>query len=206
MRVKCAGVLLVLAVLASRATAQGLGGAADQERKRREALAKERGPTRVLTDRDINPAGDWIGWREWQPPDGSFAIQMPSRPVVERDEVGLSGSTQTVPRVYYHARDQDGWEYWVSVIDYPADYVRFQAGRIRSDFPMSGLLQVDRNDAIVQRGSQLGGREIQVLYGTRFQLVGGLFGTRYYQLLARVAPGDQFAHQELHHFFRSFQP
>jgi hypothetical protein len=122
-------------------------------------------------------------------------MQMPSRPVVERDEV-----------VYYHARDKDGWEYWVSLVDYPADYVRFQAGRIRSDVSASGLLTYDRNDYVIQRGEQLGGREVQVLYGTRFQLVGCLIGARYYQLLAKAAPGDRFAHRELHHFFRGFRP
>ena len=206
MRVWCALVLLCIAGSVPRAAAQGLGQAAEQERKRREALVKQNGPARVLTDRDANPAGEWVGWRDWQPADGSFTIQMPSRPTELRDEVGLRGATHTIPRVYYHAKDENGWEYWVFVIDYPADYVRRQASFIRGDFPMSSQLPYESNDTPVQTGSQLAGREIQVQWGHRSQVVSCLVGTRYYHLMAKPALGEYFDHRQLHPFILSFRP
>jgi hypothetical protein len=195
-----------LLAAAGRASAQGLGDAASRERKRREAVVKQRGPARVLTDRDANPGGAWVGWRDFQPPDGAFTIQMPSRPTEERDEVELLASGYSVSRVYYHARDENAWEFWLFVIDYPADYVRRNEGRIRSDFPMQGLLPYESNDTFVQTGSQLAGREIQVLWGRRQQVVACLIGTRYYHLMAKTAPGEYFDHRELHPFIKSFRP
>ena len=206
MRVWCALVVLCIAASVPRAAAQGLGQAAEQERRRREALVKQNGPARVLTDRDANPAGEWVGWRDWQPADGSFTIQMPSRPTELRDEVGLRGMAHTIPRVYYHAKDANGWEYWVFVIDYPADYVRRQASFIRGDFPMSSQLPYESNDTLVQTGSQLAGREIQVLWGHRSQVVSCLVGTRYYHLMAKAAPGEYFEHRQLHSFILGFRP
>ena len=198
--------LCCLVAAAAPALGQGLGAAAEREKKRREDVVKERGPARVYGDLDANPAGPWVGWRDFQPPDGTFTIQMPSRPSVERDEVELVGTSQTVPRAYYHARDENAWEYWLFVIDYPADYVRQQAGRIRSGFPMSGLLPYEPNDVRVQSGSQLSGREIQVMWGRRQQVVGCLVGTRYYHLMVKPAPGEYLDHRELHHFIKSFRP
>ena len=206
MRIPCALVLLSIASSVARAEAQGLGQAAERERKRREALVQQHGPSRLLTDRDANPAGEWIGWRDWRPPDGSFTIQLPSRPTQERDEVGLPGTTFSIPRTYYHARDENGWQYWVFVIDYPADYVRHHADLIRRDFPMASRLPYESNDFLVRAQSQLGGREIEVLWGTRSQVVGCLVGTRYYHLMAKPAPGEYFEHRALHPFILSFRP
>jgi hypothetical protein len=206
MRLWCAVTVSCLVAAAASASAQGLGDAAERERQRREALLKERSPARVLTDRDANPAGAWLGWRDFQPPDGSFTIQMPSRPIEERDEVELPGTAYRVPRRYYHARDENAWEFWLFVIEFPADYVRQHASRIRADFPMSGLLPYESNDTLVQAASQLSGREIQVLWGRRQQVVACLVGTRYYHLMAKPALGEYFDHRELHHFIKSFRP
>jgi hypothetical protein len=206
MRFSSALVLLALSLAASRAEAQGLGEAAERERARREALVKERGPARVLTDRDANPAGEWAGWRDWTPPDGTFTMRMPARPVQERDEAELGGSAYVVPRTYYHARDELGSEFWVSVTDLPPDYVRFEADRIWSDFPTSRLFRYTRNDVFARRESQLGGRPIRVQYGQYSQVVGCLVGLRYYELLAKAAPGDPFLRKVLHPFFLGFRP
>jgi len=195
-----------LVAASGRASAQGLGDAAEREKKKRETTVKQRPPARVFTDRDANPGGTWVGWRDFQPPDGSFTVQMPSRPTVERDELDVPGTDYRVPRVYYHARDENAWEFWLFVIDYPADYVRRDPGRIRSDFPMPGLLPYESNDTFVQTGSQLAGREIQVLWGRRSQVVACLVGTRYYHLMAKTAPGEYFDHRELHPFIKSFRP
>jgi hypothetical protein len=197
---------LLVAAVASRTSAQGLGEAAGRERQRRDALVRERGPARVLTDVDANPGGAWVGWRDWQPPDGTFTIRMPSRPAEERDEVDLDGGAQTLTRVYYHGRDERGGVYWVSVVEYPADYVRFQADRIRSGFPMSSLLPYTRNDVFVQSASHLGGYPVEVQYGTYSQVLGCLVGTRYYELLAMVGGGDRFEGRRLHPFFLGFRP
>jgi len=206
MRVVSALVVLCIGSSVTRAADQGLGQAAERERKRREALVQQHGPSRVLTDRDANPAGEWIGWRDWQPPDGSFTIRLPARPTAERDEVGLRGTTYSVPRTYYHARDENGWEYWIFVIDYPADYVRHNSYLILREFPMASRLSYDSNDSLVQALSQLSGREIQVQWGRRSQVVGCLVGTRYYQLMAKPASSEYFAHRELHPFILSFRP
>jgi hypothetical protein len=206
MRLTRAFVLLTLFLVASRTAAQGLGEAADRERARREALAKERGPARVLTERDANPAGAWVGWRDWQPPDGTFTLRVPSRPVEEREEADLGGSAYVVARTYYHARDELGSEFWISVTDLPPDYARFQSDRIWSDFPTSSLFPYTRNDVLVQRESHLGGRPVRVQYGQYSQIVGCLVGPRYYELLARAAPGEPFAGKVLHPFFLGFRP
>jgi len=203
MRIPFALVLVGLSVAASGAGAQGLGDAADRERARREALAKEHGPSRVLTDRDANPAGDWVGWRDWQPPDGTFTIQMPSRPVEESDEVELDG-TYVVRRRYYHARDAQGTEFWVSVTDLPPDYVRFQAEGVGFAFPR-GLLPPSGSDG-VERESQLGGRPIRVQFGQYSQAVRCLVGLRYYELLVKAASGDPFRRRVMHPFFLGFRP
>lgn len=92
------------------------------------------------------------------------------------------------------------------MIEYPADYVRFQADRIRAGFPMSSLLPYSRNDVFVQQASQLAGRPVQIRYGTYSQLLGCLVGTRYYELLATVAGGDRFEGRSLHPFFLGFRP
>jgi hypothetical protein len=169
-------------------------------------LLKERGPARVLTEKDANPTGDRRGWRDWHPRDGSFTIRMPSRPVEERDEVTFGGSTHVVSRAHYHARDELGSEYWVSVTDHPADYVRFQAFRIWAAFPASHLMPYRRNDDFVQQANHLGGLPVMARYGTYSQLVACLVGTRYYELLVTAAPGDHFAGRDLHPFFLTFRP
>jgi hypothetical protein len=201
-RKRVALALVALSLAASRTLAQGLGDAADRERARREALLKERGPARVLTERDANPTGDWHGWRDWHPPDARFTIRMPSRPLEERNEVAFGRSTHIVS--YYHARDELGSEYWVSVADYPADYVRFQAFRIWAAFP-SHLMPYNRNDDFVQQESHLGGLPVTARFGTYSQLVACLVGTRFYELMVTAAPGDYFAGRDLHPFFLTFR-
>jgi hypothetical protein len=170
---------------------QGLGDAAARERQKRGAASSDRSPAPRYTDNDASGEGQWVGWRDWSPPGGSFTIRFPARPTVERDEVFLGGRVQaTFPRLNYRARDAFGWDYWISVVEYPADVVRFEASRIRSEFASSALFPYSRNDHVIQKGGQLAGREVQVRYGTRSQLVNLLWGNRYYELLVAAKPGD----------------
>lgn len=195
---------IVLLLLASEVTAQNLGETAERERKRREALGKTGGSVPAYSDRDFGEPA-WTGWHKWRAVDNSFTVEMPERPHAEHDSVPIGAPYMEVRRVIYRAGDAAGKRYAVAVADYPAEYVRLHASQIWVEFQGSAHLPFDSNDNIIVRATRLDGYDAMLFKGGRFELVGCLLGTRFYQLMVEAPPGDFDLHTpRLHPFFDSF--
>lgn len=198
--------MVVLALLLTRELAgQSLGEVAEREKKRREELRKKGGEVRVITDRDLNPDGPWVGWQEFRPKAGVFKVLMPSRPVAEQDTVQVqTGSTSPlVPRMIYRAREgEDGAEASVSYAEFPLDYVRSHGSDLWSQFQMEPREPGD-TDAMVS--GELNGHPALILQGHRKQTYGCLIGRRFFELVLVVPPDDSLPRDEVHPFFSSFK-
>lgn len=198
--------MVVVALLLTREfAAQSLGEVAEREKRRREEMRRKAGEARVITDRDLNPDGPWVGWQEYRPKAGVFTVLMPARPVVEQDTLQVrTGSTSpVVPRMIYRAREgEDGAEASVSYAEFPLDYVRRHAIDIWSQFQMEPREPGD-TDALVS--GELNGHPVMILQGHRKQTYGCLVGRRFFELVLVLPPDQQLPRDEVHPFFGSFK-
>ncbi len=191
--------LLVL-VPASVFPEESLAQLAERERKRREARAGE--PVPLFTDQNVN--GRWVGWRDFQPPDGSFVVQMPERPSVERGEVCLGSRFVPAPRKTFRATDADGSEYILTYTDYPSAYLEANRDRPYLLFQSEGESSKKWYDSYAQTSTNLSQHQALLLRGTYAQTAGALIGNRFYELsVVRGGKASMFG-AGVHPFFRSF--
>jgi len=107
-------------LVAGWAEAQSLTELAAREKKRREALGPDKGP--VYNDEKIDSA--WIGWRDFRPRDGTFVVQFPAKPTVERSEVSLGEPYGSAVRASYRSDDLKGSRFVVTYTEYPAAFLK----------------------------------------------------------------------------------
>jgi hypothetical protein len=192
-------------LLGQELAAQGLGAAAEREKKRRDEMRQRVGEARVLTDRDLNPDGPWVGWREFRPKAGAFSVLMPSRPQMEQDTVQVAGGSVStlVPRLIYRAREGDGGaEASVSYAEFPLDFVRSHGSDLWSHFQNEPREPGDTDTVLP---GELGGHPAVVFLGQRKQTYGCLVGRRFFELVLIVPPDEPLPRDEVHPFFGSFK-
>ncbi len=194
-------IVLLALVPASAFSEESLARLAERERKRREALAGK--PAPLFTDQNVN--GSWIGWRDFQPLDSSFVVQMPERPSFERGEVCLGSRFVPAPRKTFRASDQDGSEYVVTYTDYPSAYLQADRDRPYLLFQTESAAHKRYYDEYVLTSTNLSRHQAMLLRGSHMQTAGALIGNRFYEL--RVVRGGKSGGfgSGVHPFFRSFE-
>jgi len=180
--------------------AQSLVELAARERKRREARQDTPGP--LFTDRNLT--GSWVGWRDFQPVDGSFVVDMPARPNVERGELCLGGRFTPAPRMTYRATDTEGAEYIITYTDYPSAWLQTNPGRPYDVFQTEATADRRWYDSYVLTQTNLSLHQAMLFRGTYMQVAGTLIGNRFYELKV-VSGRSGLGHgPSLHPFFGSF--
>jgi len=192
-------VLLALAP-ASALPEETLARLAERERKRREALTGN--PAPLFTDQNVN--GSWVGWRDFQPLDNSFVVQMPERPSFERGEVCLGGRFIPAPRKTFRATDQDGSEYIVTYTDYPSAYLEADRSRPYLLFQSESAAHKRYYDEYALTSTNLSQHQAMLLRGTYSQSAGALIGNRFYELRVVRGGNSGMFGAGVHPFFRSF--
>jgi len=193
--------IVLLALAPVRALPEdSLARLAERERKRRGALTGD--PAPLFTDQNVN--GSWIGWRDFQPQDGTFVVQMPERPSFERGEVCLGSRFTPAPRKTFRATDPEGSEYILTYTDYPSAYLEADRSGPYVHFQTSSAAEKRGYDAYAQTSTNLSQHQATLLRGTYSQTAGTLIGNRFYELtVVRGGKASMFG-PGAHPFFRSF--
>jgi hypothetical protein len=204
------GVLVAAALAPPAAGAQGLGGAAEKERKRREAL-KDAGSGKTYGDTDLDPSGGWHDWRPFLPREKDFSIEFPSKPEVKEETV-TDPEHGELPRRAYRAF-RDNVVYQMAVFTYPPEYARKKGveGLLDeiADVAASAVRgELKSSRAVVHRSFP--GREVLVLSKSR----GGkelheisrffLVETRAY-VMTHISSPEVASPDTAERFFQSFQ-
>jgi hypothetical protein len=138
MRARLVMATILVGFVGLDAAAQGLGDAAERERKRREGVKKTPAESRHFSDVDLDTS--WTSWREFKSERGGFAVSLPAKP--ETVDETIDTPAGSLNRWVYRSK-KDQQEYVVMVTDYPVAYVKSAGAealydgnekQLRSDF------------------------------------------------------------------------
>jgi len=191
---------LLALVLPGALAAETLAELAAREKKRREAMRDA--PAPLFTDQSL--IGSWVGWRDFKPADGSFVVDLPASPSLERSEIALGGRFAPAQRLTYRATDTDGAEFAVTYTDYPSAWLDTNQSRPYDIFQSTASSERRWYDSFVLTQTNLSLHQAMLLRGTYMQVAGTLIGNRFYELKVVSGKNGLGSGPALHPFFRSF--